>query len=125
MYECLEAESPMSRQSELEQLVIHESCALDGIVILIRIGQDPGRERMQRLNAALAELDEYLRGQITLDRRLAYAFWSLAHYVDQELQSWTRAGREWPAELTNEELMELQINVENLFEGGLTDDEAE
>lgn len=115
----------MSRQTELEQLVIHESCALDGVVILLRMGQDPGRERMQRLNAALEELDGYLRGQTTLDRRRAYAFWSIAHYVDQEIQSWIRAGREWPAELTNEELIELQIRVENLFEGGLTDDEAE
>jgi hypothetical protein len=115
----------MSRQTELEQLVINESCATDGIVILIRMGQDPGRERMKRLNAALKELDEFLQGQTTMDRRLAYAFWSLAHYVDQELRSWTRAGREWPAELTNEELIELLIYVDNLFEGGLTDEEAE
>jgi len=115
----------MSRQAELEELILYEGTAMDGIPVLIRMGQDPGRERMKRLNRALAELEEILRGQTTLDRRLAYAFWALATYVDQNIRSWAREGREWPPELMNEELIELLMKVEYLFEGGLTEEEGE
>jgi hypothetical protein len=111
----------MSRQTDLEQLILHEAFAVDGILISIRMGQDPGRARMRRLNRALEELDGILRGQSTLDRRLAYACWALASHVDRNIRSWDREGREWPAELMNEELIGLLIHVENLFEGGLTD----
>ena len=115
----------MSRQAELEALIFHESCAEDGIVIMIRMGQDPGRERMRRLNNALQELDELTRGQTVLDRRLAYALFGLAVYPDQETRSWTRAGREWPEDLVSREVIELGIHVENIFEGGLTDEELD
>lgn len=115
----------MSRQAELEELIFYESCAEDGIVIAIRMGQDPGRERMRRLNSVLQELDEITRGQTTLDRRLAYALFGLAVYPDQETRSWTRAGREWPRELISRELIELAIHVEGIFEGGLTGEELD
>ena len=113
----------MSRQTELEELVFHESCAEDGIVIMLRMGQDPGRERMHRLNSALKELDELSRGQTTLDRRLAYALFALAVYPDQETRSWAHAGREWLRELVSQEVIELMIHVESIFEGGLTGEE--
>ena len=118
-------EMPTSRQAELEALIFHESCAVDGIAIMIRMGQDPGRERMRRLNSVLQELEELTRGQTTLDRRLAYALFGLAVYPDQETRSWARAGREWPGELVSEELIELVIHVERVFEGGLTGEEMD
>ena len=115
----------MSRQTDLEELVLREGTSLDGIVVLIRMGQDPGRDRMKRLIGALKELDEILRGQTMLDRRLAYAFWALASYTEQNIRSWTREGREWPPELANEELIDLFTGVEYLFEGGLTQEEPD
>lgn len=115
----------MSRQTALQELVLHEATSMDGIVVLIRMGQDPGRDRMQRLIGALKELDDILRGQTTLDRRLAYAFWALATYVEQNIHSWVREGRQWPPELANEELVDLLISVEYLFEGGLTEEERD
>lgn len=115
----------VTRQAELEELIFHEGTAIDGIVVQVRMGQDPGPERMKRLNSALQELDEILRGQTTLDRRLAYAFWALGTYVNQNLHSWAREGRQWRPELMNEELYELLMHVEYLFEGGLTEEEAE
>lgn len=114
----------MTRQAELEELVFHEAWDLDGVRILIRMGQDPGRERMRKLIDALKELDEILSGQRTLDRRLAYAFWTIAN-VEQDLGSWAREGREWPPELTNEELIELLMSVEYLFEGGVSPQDAD
>lgn len=115
----------MSRQAELEALIFQESCTVDGIAIMIRMGQDPGRERLRRLNTVLQELEELTRGQTTLDRRLAYALFGLAVYPDQETRSWARAGREWPVELVSEELIELVIHVERIFEGGLTGEEMD
>jgi hypothetical protein len=79
----------------------------------------------EELNNALQELAELTRGQTVLDRRLAYALFGLAVYPDQETRSWTRAGREWPEELVSRELIELGIYVENIFEGGLTDEELD
>lgn len=111
----------MSRQTDLEELVLHEGTSMDGIVVLIRMGQDPGWDRMKRLIDALKELDEILRGQTTLDRRLSYAFWALAFYGQQDIGSWAREGRPWPPELANEELISLLTYVECLFEGGLTE----
>lgn len=125
MNESTPRETSLSRQAELEALIFHESCAVDGIAIMIRMGQDPGRERMRRLNSVLQELEELTRGQTTLDRRLAYALFGLAVYPDQETRSWARAGREWPLELVSEELIELVIHVERIFEGGLTGEEMD
>ena len=115
----------MSRQTDLEELVLHEATSMDGIVVLIRMGQDPGRDRMKRLIGALKELDEILRGQTVLDRRLAYAFWAIAFYTAQHVDSWVREGREWPPELANEEVIDVSTYVEYLFEGGLTQEEPD
>ena len=115
----------MSRQTDLEELVLHEATSVDGVLVLIRMGQDPGRDRMKRLIDALKGLDEMLRGQTTLDRRLAHAFWALAFYAQQDIDSWTREGRQWPPELANEEMISLLTYVEYLFEGGLTEKEAD
>jgi len=115
----------MSRQTDLEELVLREGTSLDGIVVLIRMGQDPGRDRMKRLIGALKELDKILRGRTTLDRRLAYAFWALATYVEQNIHSWAQEGRQWPPELASEELIDVLTYVEYLFEGGLTEEEPD
>ncbi|MCU0960620.1 MAG: hypothetical protein MUF48_11000 [Pirellulaceae bacterium] len=115
----------MSRQTELEELVFHEAFSMDGIAVMVRMGQDPGAERMASLISAMKELDEILRGQTVLDRRLAYAFWSLASSLDGNLHSWAREGRQWRPELIHEELYNLLLYVEYLFEGGLTKDEAD
>ena len=60
----------MSRRSEVEELVIQEAAAEDGIVVEVRMGRDPGRERMKKLNSALEELEGLLQGERTMDRRL-------------------------------------------------------
>ena len=107
----------MSRRSELEELVIREAAAEDGIVIEVRMGRDPGRERMKKLTSALEELDQLLREEQTLDRRLAYSLYALSVYVDQNMNSWAEQGREWREEFVNDEVPTLVMYVEYLLEG--------
>lgn len=115
----------MSRRTELEQLVIHEATSIEGIPVLIRMGTDPGRERMKILNDALEELEDLLKGEETLDRRFAFSLFALAFYVDSNINSWIREGREWPPELVNEEAPRLIMQVEYVLEGDLFEDEPE
>ena len=107
----------MSRRTELEELVIREAAAEDGIVIEVRMGRDPGRERMKKLNSALEELDELLREEQTLDRRLAYSLYALSVYVDQTMNSWAEQGKAWPEEFVNHEVPTLVMYVAYCLEG--------
>ena len=113
----------MTRQAELQELVIQEAAALDSIPVAIRMGRDPGSERMQRLNSALEELDGLLAGQTSLERRFAYALYALAYHVDTHVQSWIREGMVWRQDFLDDELPRLLMHVEYLLDGDMFVDE--
>ena len=113
----------MTREEELQQFVVRESTSLDSIPVEVRMGRDPGSDRMQRLNAALEELDGLLAGQTALDRRFAFALYALAYHVEQQVLSWAREGKKWREDFLDDELPRLLMHVEYLLDGDMFADE--
>ena len=102
--------------NDARALVLQESTGEAGAVVTLRIGKDPGAERMGRLLAALEVLFEDLRGKPTLDRQLAAALHQLALQIESQASSWEVRGRTWREELIDEEIPNLALAVESLFE---------
>lgn len=96
-------------------LVLDESFGENGIVLLLRMGDDPGRQRMRRLLTALHVILEEWRGVATLDRAMAHALYSLAAEADAHVASWARQGRVWREELADDEIPNIMIAVESIF----------
>jgi len=86
-------------------------------VVSIRMGEDPGPERMATLLAALKILHDGLQGQTQIDRRLAYCLYCLATYIPANLKSWSKAGATWRDDLVGDEQLRLGLAVESIFEG--------
>lgn len=97
-------------------LVIQESTGEAGTVVSLRTGSDPGPERMNRLFSALKVLFADLRGKPMLDRELAAALHQLAVQIESQVSSWEMRGRTWREELIDEEVPNLALAVESLFE---------
>ncbi len=107
----------MMKPHEAVQLILDEGLAPDGIVVRLRMGDDPGAERMARLIAALRTVFDDLAGAETLDRQLAYALFALACHGESPVESWGRQGRSWRSELVEMELPTLLLAVESVLSG--------
>jgi hypothetical protein len=110
---------------EARQLILNEGIGERGIVVLIRMGDDPGPERMQRLLDALRVQFTELGDSQTIDRQLAYALFGLANHVEANINSWITQGRKWPDRLVDRELPELLMAVESIFCGEWMGDEED
>lgn len=99
------------------ELIWFESCEVGGIVVSLRMGEDPGPERMQGVLHALRCVFEGLRGAVLIERRLAYALYALAVYSESQVESWAKQGRVWRDELLAEEIPNLIMAVESIFSG--------
>jgi len=103
--------------TEARDLLLAESLAVDGVLIALRMGDDPGPERMGRLIAALRVIFDQLQGATVIDRELAYALHGFAVYPDMHVSSWARQGRKWRPGLVENELPALGFAIESIFAG--------
>jgi hypothetical protein len=87
-----------------------------GLPVCVRVGDDPGAERMRRLVLALRVVFDGLAGREAVDRKLAGALYGLALYVVVPVGSGTRS-RAWRAEFVDVEVVRLGAAVESIFEG--------
>lgn len=101
--------------TEARQLILEEGIGSDGIVVLFRMGEDPGPDRMARVVEAIRVVFDDLSGAETLDRQLAYALFGLGTYTESQVSSWIRAGRTWRDDFTAMELPALLMAVESIF----------
>lgn len=100
--------------AEATTLILHEGLEMDGIAVLVHAGDDPGRDRVRTLIAALRVAYEGLRGRSQVDRRLAYALFALSFGVQGTLAGEHRS-REWSEELLTQEQYQLGMAVEGIF----------
>jgi hypothetical protein len=98
-------------------LVLAESCGEDGVIVLLRMGDDPGQERMRQLLLALRQIFDEVHGAKTFDRELAYALHVLAVYPEAQISSWSRQGCTWREELVAVEIPAVALAVESIFAG--------
>lgn len=103
--------------NEARGFLWNESCEKDGIVVMLRMGDDPGPDRMGKILLALRCVFEDLNGANAIDRLLAYALHCLANYSESQISSWMRQGRKWRDGLLEEELPNLLMAVESIFAG--------
>jgi hypothetical protein len=67
---------------EARAIVLDEGIGPAGIVVALRMGEDPGPERMSRVVATMRVLFDELRGAEAIDRQLGYATFGLAYYAE-------------------------------------------
>lgn len=99
----------MNPEQALE-LVIFEGTHIDGMVVGVRSGDDPGRERVQKLYQALMIVERSLRGESSLDRNLAYALYGLTYHMDPTMKYWQDA--EW-----FDDYVRILDVIESIFDG--------
>jgi hypothetical protein len=98
-------------------LIISEARA-DGKSLLdsVRNGVDPGRERMLQLISALRTVFHSLSKQAELDRHLAAALFALGSDLPLTISSLASKGLIWRKEFMEEEVYELLMGVQGIFE---------
>jgi hypothetical protein len=99
-------------------LIINEARAGegDGLLASVRRGEDPGAERMRLLVSALQTVFHSLRGQAELDRQLAAALFTLGSDVPLTISSQAGRGQTWRRGFMEEEVYELLMGVQSIFE---------
>ena len=87
-----------------------------GLLSSVRKGEDPGAERMRRLVSALAVVFHSLKGRSEIDRRLASALFTLGSDVPLTISSLANRGHVWRKGFMGEEVYELLVGVQSIFE---------
>lgn len=77
----------MNPEQALE-LVIFEGTHIDGMVVGVRSGDDPGQERVEKLYQALRIVEVSVQGDSSLDRNLAAALNGLTFHMSASLEDW-------------------------------------
>ncbi len=102
-------------KAEAVALVIGEAGA-QGIIQVVRRGEDPGAERMHQLVAALRVLFNELEGEIALKRELAAALFSLGSDLPLTISTWANKGHVWRRGLMENEIYEMLLGVQSIFD---------
>jgi hypothetical protein len=104
-------------EEEAVALIISEARAdVGGLLASVREGEDPGTDRMRRLVSALAVLYHSLRGQGVLERKLASALYTLGSDVPLTISSLAGKGHSWRQGFMEDEVYELLVGVQSIFE---------
>ncbi len=88
----------------------------DGLLMRVRNGEEPGPERMRQLISALKTIYDSLHGQAELDRQLAAALFTLGSDVPLTISSQASRGQSWRKGFMEEEVYELLMGVQSIFE---------
>ena len=104
--------------NEALELILSESheggADLPGV---IRRGEDPGTERMERLIAALHTVYESIAGHTEINRQLAAALFTLGADVPLMVSALANKGHVWRPHFMEQEIYKLLTSVQSIFEG--------
>lgn len=106
---------PITPEQALKR-VIFEGADSDGMVVEVRAGNNPGRERVNELFQALKTVEMNLRGDYVLDRKLAFALYGLTFHMSASLEGWEKC--EWI-----DDYVRILNVIESIFEGDSYDEE--
>ena len=101
---------------QARQLVLKEATSEDGMLVSARMSVMPDRESTLQLAAALEAIFTAIQDEATLDRRLANALFSLSFHLQNEVGSWQRQGSKLREELLSDELPQIYLIIESIFE---------
>ena len=101
---------------EAIERVIFEGIDSDGMVVSVRAGSDPGRNRVNELFRALRIVEMNLRGDPVLDRKLAFALNGLTFHMSANVEHWQNC--EWI-----DDYVRILNVIDSIFEGVAYDEE--
>lgn len=104
-------------ESQARQLLSDEAFGPDGLLVKVRMGDDPGPERFDRVLAAVRTVFDAIGNAQTIDRPLAHALFALANDVEGQVGGWMDRGMIWRSRLVDQELPNLLMAVESVFAG--------
>ena len=100
---------------QARELILWEANDMNGLVVCVRGGDDPGPERMARLLLALRVVFDDLHGQATLERMLASALHAFTFHVLGQVTDGPRSTA-WRDEFVEIEVVRVAAAVESIFE---------
>jgi hypothetical protein len=102
--------------AQAAKLISEESLGEQGLVTQVRMGDDPDRNRLNHLVAALETVQEKLAGQSKIDRSLAAALYGLGAHLDSQVSNWQSRGKQWPDYFVDEALPNILELTESIFD---------
>jgi predicted DNA binding protein len=99
------------------KLIINEGIGEDGIAVLVRMGDDPGKERFEALLKALQSVHDEIKDNDIIEKQLAHAIFSIAFHTATQISSWINNGAEYREELTEKQLPLIEAACESIFAG--------
>jgi hypothetical protein len=106
----------MSFEEAIELILYEARGGEDGLLASVRLGQEPGVERMRQLILALGTVFELVEGQTELERKLAAALFVLGSDVPLTISSWASKGLVWRKGFMEDEVYEMLMAVQSIFE---------
>jgi hypothetical protein len=106
---------------EARDLIVREGLppadlADDSVYVMLRMGDDPGPERMRGLLGAMGAVFLALRDHREIDRRLAAALWILGETATSHIASWAfEAGTSSWRKGFQDEVAQLQTVIQSIF----------
>lgn len=109
---------------EAKDLILHEGTPVNGIHICVRMGDDPGHERMMRIVEAIDSMIANEDLGASIERKMAYSLFVIAHETEVQSTSWQEENQ-WRDGGFFEDLTVLQENVFEYLEVSLKIDETD
>jgi hypothetical protein len=95
--------------------VLEEAESETGIIVLLRMRDDPGPERMKRLIESLRRISEKSDNWTTLDKRLVSALHFFSFHADGLVQAWKNSGIPIRESLYYNELPTVYILIDQIY----------
>jgi hypothetical protein len=106
----------MTSEEAIALIISEVSEGGESLLVTVRRGEDPGSERMRRLNLALHIVFQSLEGHAELERNLAAALFTLGSDVPLTISSLAGRGHSWRRGFMEDEVYQLLMGVQSIFE---------
>lgn len=99
---------------DAKALILREGLGEHGLPVTLRMGDDPGAERVGAILVSLRVLFDELRGRAAVDRTLACALFSLAYHTEA-MTNVRNPSRVWRDTFLDLERLRIVAAVESIF----------
>ena len=94
------------------RLILKEGMSGDAVYLDVRMGRDPGADRMSHLLGAIEALVNGHRCGPQLDRTLTFALWAISLHTPAQAQAWQNANGPWRDGAFDNEINEFSMKAE-------------
>ena len=102
--------------NEIEKNVIDAGLGENGLIVLARMGEDPGKEYFDTLLTNLFTLFQSNKDSSSLSKELSHALYCVGHFPYLEYTSWIDKGATFRDDLIDQ-VLHLEMAVQSIFAG--------